>query len=415
MTSPSTAQPGPKPARDFIPAVPSPWLLPLAKVLNNYALQWRNRLHIDPADLAVLKGLPSSSGVILTPNHADEVDPRVCLELSRLSGRPFIFMGNREVFDEMFGLAGWLLQRIGLFSVERGGHDTPAKQYATDVVKQGSAVLVIFPEGEIYYLNEKVQPFHSGAVDIGMRAIIERRQTEPSWTAYVVPMAIKYSYAVPMRAVLEKRVLKMEQQLKLARSGHEMRRRLATILSEVLQREEINYNIETEAAHYTELAERITHARHAILDKVQKKYTAAYSKQAATIDRAFQLSAHVRELLAKKPGPELKAAYQHDLAALKEVAHMVSWQPQYLENDESTERLAEMVLKLERELYRIKRPPQLARRNVVLQIGQPLDLAGFLHAYHEDAYTVRRTVAEELRTTIQSLIDGKATSAGPTS
>jgi 1-acyl-sn-glycerol-3-phosphate acyltransferase len=405
MSSPSGSRPEQQPARDFLPAKPSAWLLPIAKTINKFALRTRNRIHVAPEDLAILRDLPAGSGIILTPNHADELDPRVCLEMSRLSGRRFIFMGNREVFDEMFGFAGWGLQRLGLFSVERGGRDTPAKQYATDVVKEAADVLVIFPEGEIYYLNEKVQPFHSGAVDIGMRAIIERRQTDPDWTAYVVPMSIRYRYAVPMKSVLEKRVLKMEQQLSLVRSGQEMRKRLAAILSDVLLREERKYNIDAESQHYAELADRITHARHAILDQVQEKYHSAYNKQALTIDRAFQLSAHVRELLSQKPGPELEAAYHHDLTALKEVAHMVSWQPQYLETDDSADRLAEMVLKLERELYGVKRPPQLAKRNVFLRVGQPLDLSGFLHQYHEDAYTVRRTVTEQLRTAIQTLID----------
>jgi 1-acyl-sn-glycerol-3-phosphate acyltransferase len=402
--------------RSFLPATPSAWLINLVQAWTARNLEAHNTVHIDEGDLNILRKLPHGAGVILTPNHADEVDPRVCMELSRLSGRRFIFMGNREAFNEWCGIAGWGFQHIGVFSVERGGRDTAAKQFATDVVKAGTDVLVIFPEGEIYYLNEQVQPFHSGAVDIGVRAIVERRQVDPDWTAYVVPMAIRYSYATPLKKILENRVAKMEKEVSAARQGFELRTRLASLLTGVLQREEKHHHIEAESARFSQLTDRITHARHAILEQVQEKYTTAFSAQARTIDRAFQLSAHVRELLAQKPGPELEQAYRQDLSSLKEVAHMVSWQPQYIESElTSDERLAEMVLKLEREIYHIARPPQLAKRNVFLRVGEPVDLAQFLPDYHIDAHTVRSTVAEQLRSIIQALIDEMQTSAVTTS
>ena len=97
-------------------------------------------------------------------------------------------MMNREAFDEGFGTAGWWLQRLGTFSVERGGQNEEAKRYAIDAVKRGQEVLVIFPEGEIYYLNDLVQPFKSGGVNIGMQAVVEasrtRRTGRRSWSRW---------------------------------------------------------------------------------------------------------------------------------------------------------------------------------------------------------------------------------------
>ena len=141
----------------------------------------RNRLHIEQRDLEVLQNLPPCSGVILAPNHADETDFKVCLVLSRRCGRRFLFMMNREAFDEGFGTAGWWLQRLGAFSVERGGKSEGAKRYAIEMVKRGQEVLVIFPEGEIFYLNDLVQPFKSGAVEIGMKAVVESQRKRPIW------------------------------------------------------------------------------------------------------------------------------------------------------------------------------------------------------------------------------------------
>jgi hypothetical protein len=84
---------------------------------------------------------------------------------------------------------------------------------------------------------------------------------------------------------------------------------------------------------------------------------------------------------------------------------MGSWQPRYVDLDPSQERLAEMVLKLEREVYGIKRPHQLANRAVFLRIGDPIDLGGFIPSYLQDAQAVRHGVAEQLRDAIQALIN----------
>ena len=64
-----------------------------------------------------------------------------------------------------------------------------------------------------------------------------------------------------------------------------------------------------------------------------------------------------------------------------------------------------MVLKLEREIYGIKRPRQLANRDVFLKIGEPIDLGRFVVSYLEDAQAVRHGLAEQLRALIQGLID----------
>lgn len=84
---------------------------------------------------------------------------------------------------------------------------------------------------------------------------------------------------------------------------------------------------------------------------------------------------------------------------------MGSWQPQYVDLNPSQERLAETVLKLEREVYGIKRPHQLADRDVFLRIGEPIDLGQFIASYLQDAQAVRHEVAQQLRDEIQALIN----------
>src|SRR4051812_17414783 len=242
----------------FRPAKPWGWVIRAVQTFLRFDLAWRNRLHLGPRDLEILRSLPQEAGIILAANHADETDFKACLELSRRSGRRFLFMMNREAFDEGYGVAGWWLQRLGAFSVERGGrHNEEAKRYAIEVVARGQEVLVIFPEGEIYYLNDLVQPFKTGAVDIAMQAVVEARRTRPDWTVYLVPLALKYCYREPIAPILERRTRSMERRLNRAGTGLSLQRRLAQIMADLLHRHELVHHLEPVADRLTELSERV--------------------------------------------------------------------------------------------------------------------------------------------------------------
>ena len=111
----------------------------------------------------MLRALPQGAGIILASNHADETDFKACLELSAPLRPPV------PLHDEPRGVRRGLREsRAGGSSASapspwsEAAHNEQAKRYAIDAVKQGRELLVIFPEGEIYYLNDLVQPFKSG-------------------------------------------------------------------------------------------------------------------------------------------------------------------------------------------------------------------------------------------------------------
>ena len=202
-------------ATGFRPAKHRRWIIWTVQLWNALDIAWHNRLRLDGRDLEILKTIPKDSGLILAANHSDEMDPRVCIELSRRTHLRFTYMINAEAFEKWRGLYGWLLQSLGDFSVERSGGDLAARRYAVDIVKKGRGVLVMFPEGEISYLNDLVQPFKTGVVHIGLQAIIETRKTNPSWTAYLLPVAIKYYYRKPIGLILDKKIRAIEKRLDL--------------------------------------------------------------------------------------------------------------------------------------------------------------------------------------------------------
>lgn len=393
-------------SKDFIPAKPAPWAIKIVQQLARFNLFLKNKIQLAEQDLLHFHRIPPGSGVILTSNHADEADPQVCFELSRRANKRFITMCNREAFDEAFGIPKFILPRLGVFSVKRGARDSAAVTYAQDVVKQGENVLVIFPEGEIYYLNEKIQPFHHGAVDICLKAIIEKRKTDPDWTAFIVPMAIKYHYDQSIEPELEKRIAKMETEMSIKpEAGATLPDRLLELQKAMLQSEERLYKVGENAETAKELREEIITAEHDILAEVLDKHPEVKVREdGATIDKAWQIEAELRKSISNEKDPVKKKDLELDLKALKEVAQLTSWHPHYYTKDPSADRLAEVVLKLEREIYKVQRPKQIASRNVSVKIAHPIDMGKHVDDYIKDPHTVRHSISERLQHEIQSLV-----------
>ena len=239
-------------------------------------------------------------------------------------------------------------------------------------VKRGQEVLVIFPEGEIYYLNDLVQPFKSGVVDIGMQAVVEAQARRspigpPTWSRWPSSTAIASPFDPDPGA---KDSLDGAASLP-PHSADSLPRRLALIMAELLHRQEMIHHLDARPGS-PRRAERARAGGAAGGPHANGRGLRGRGRQPRGPDDGSHLAAQL--LLAELA--ETGAAIQRTKVARgsastwrrsKHVAQMGGWQPQYVDLDPSQERLAEMVLKLEREVYGIKRPRQLANRDVFLK------------------------------------------------
>ncbi|MCK9604486.1 MAG: 1-acyl-sn-glycerol-3-phosphate acyltransferase [Candidatus Omnitrophica bacterium] len=392
----------------FRPAKHCTWIIWTIQLWNAIDLAWHNRLHLDPRDLEIIKTIPKDSGLILTANHSDGMDPRICIELSRRCHRRFTYMINAEAFQEWHGLYGWLLQRLGDFSVERGGNDQTARRYAVDVVKKGRDALIMFPEGEISYLNDLLQPFKTGAVHIGLQAITETRKTNSSWTAYLLPVAIKYYYRKPIGSVLDKKIRAIEKRLFLHANLLTFQEKIIRIMAKILKRQEIIDRTQKVSEQLAQLKEQIRETQTAILSRIETKYPQLQiGPKTQLIERAQKIIFFLREELSHKTllSSEARIQLQKDIEDLKETIQMAGWQPQYIDLTPSEERLAETVMKLEREVFKIKNIHPLGNRDCLVRIGPPLDLGHYVELYQKDPSTTAHRITEELRDNIQLLIE----------
>ena len=204
--------------RDFVPPKENAlvigvakWLLP---VLMRRLLKI-SQLDIDTASLTRLKAIHGFS-TVLVPNHVNDADPYVLFALSKHLGEPFRYLAAQESFYAQAGgrLRGFLLQRLGCYSVVRGAVDRDSFRMTRRIVATGERKLVAFAEGEISRQNDTVMPFESGVVQLCFWAMDDMKKAGEVKPVYLVPVALKYIYQKDMSDEIEKALTRLERRIR---------------------------------------------------------------------------------------------------------------------------------------------------------------------------------------------------------
>ena len=98
--------------------------------------------------------IPMNSSIILSPTHRSRWDGLVLTMAMgrRITKKDCRFMVTKS---EMIGIQGWLLKRLGCFSINQFSPSLAALRYAIDLIEKGEQ-LVIFPEGKINKYGKKL-------------------------------------------------------------------------------------------------------------------------------------------------------------------------------------------------------------------------------------------------------------------
>jgi 1-acyl-sn-glycerol-3-phosphate acyltransferase len=132
--------------------------------------------------------LPRKGPVLLAPTHRSRWDS-LLLPLAagrRVTGRDCRFMVTQ---DEMEGLQGWFLRRLGCFPVNQRSPSLASLRYAIDLLANGQQ-LVVFPEGGIRREDGPIR-LQQGPTRL---ALLFASQGE---TVPVIPVGIGYSHPDP--------------------------------------------------------------------------------------------------------------------------------------------------------------------------------------------------------------------------
>src|SRR2546421_7029848 len=161
-----------------------------------------------------LKTIGPNDGALIAPNHSHDSDPHVMMHVGKQLDRQLYFMAAWQVFLAHKGIDGFVMQRMGAFSVDREGCDRRAMRQAGKLLTRGEW-LVVFPEGEIYHTNERLTPLREG---VAFMAITSQRDLEKAGAGkrvWVLTTRIRYRYVEDINGALESNMLALEQRMML--------------------------------------------------------------------------------------------------------------------------------------------------------------------------------------------------------
>ena len=135
-----------------------------------------------------IENLPLKGAVLLAPTHRSRWDGLLLTMAAgrRITGRDCRFMVTR---NEMKGMQGWFLERLGCFPVDQSRPSMTTLRFAIDLLVAGQQ-LVVFPEGKINRLKKQIK-LKQGLPRLAQLAEVKGVDVQ------VVPVGIAYTEVKP--------------------------------------------------------------------------------------------------------------------------------------------------------------------------------------------------------------------------
>ena len=348
------------------------WRAVLEPVRRHYLHNFYGIADVKIEGLEHLTKLGPTDGALLAPNHSHDSDPHVMMHVGRQIGRRFYFMAAWQIFRMHKGLDGFVMQRMGAFSVDREGCDRRAVRQAVELLTGGQC-LVVFPEGEVYRTNERLTPLLEGVPFMAITAQKDLEKTGTGSRVWIVPAAIRYQYIDDIRPQLEQAMTRLESRMKLRPPAdsplHERITRYGEFLLTLKEKEAVGHSRESEG----DIAARVAWLINALLERREKQHL----KQSPSADTVpLRVKALRRHLIEVWTDPASDAAARRAAReALDDVQlalQLYSYPGDYVSSNPTIERMAETIEKYEEDLEGVGKPK--GRRSARVLFGEPIDL-----------------------------------------
>lgn len=180
VTDPPAQSPAPESRPDAGPPTRSRvshWLVVLLWPIHRLFMRLYFRVEVVGRDR-----IPSKGPVILAPTHRSRWDT---LMLACATNRTLRFMASH---DEFVGLQGWFMRHLGAFAINTKRPTHGAMRHSRELIEAGK-LLVIFPEGTIYYYPpDHVHPLKPGTAWLAL----DCQEHCPSSPLTIVPIRLNY-------------------------------------------------------------------------------------------------------------------------------------------------------------------------------------------------------------------------------
>lgn len=383
-----------KPDRWWSPRL-TPWFVRCCKPIHtNYRVKNQKLDEVEIRGLEHLqKAVSEKAGVLITPNHSAHADAVVMYHTAHVLGTPYYFMTAWQVLGLCKKMRSWFLRSHGCFSVDREGTDLRAFKQGVDILQNSKHPLVIFPEGEVYHLNERVTPFREGAAAIALAAA--RRTERP---IYGIPCGLRYFYTEDPTDELLELMSQLETSMHWRpRPDVPLHERIYRLAEGILCLKELEYLGE---ARKGLIPERVQALSDEILKPHEQKY-GVESPPEAIPERVKAVRQKAIEKLETLTDSPAEAEQCHcDLDDLYLVTQMFSYPGDYVAEKPSVERMAETLDKFEEDILTNKTATIRGRRRAVVSFGEPIDLSSF-----GKGKSVIADLSHQLERGVQGLLD----------
>jgi 1-acyl-sn-glycerol-3-phosphate acyltransferase len=363
----------------YVQQIPPRWWGPkLSPAWVRFWRPWRRRQQLRTQKLVDVEvreidhlraAVASGQGVMITPNHSGHADAYILYHAADEVNRPFYFLTAWQVFQQRTWLGRWILQHHGCFSIDREGTDLKAFRQATEVLEHGRAPLVVFPEGEVYHINERITPFRQGAAAMALAAA--RRAKKP---VACVPCGIKYEYVDDPTDNLVQLMDRLEQEIFWRpRPDLPLHERIYRFAEGAMALKELEFLGRTSAGP---LPQRIDALSQHILGLVEARHGVDGSGH-PTPERVKELRGLILKKLSELPdGDPARKPLEHDLDDLFLVVQLYSYPGDYVAERPTIERMAETLDKFEEDVLGVFTASIRGRRRAILSFGEPVEVQG---------------------------------------
>lgn len=347
----------------------SPWWVRCCRPLRERELRVQQRIErIELINSEPLLDLQrSGSGVLITPNHSTHYDSTCLCDATERIGVLCHYLTAWQVFASLPRWQQWSYQRHGCFSIDRENTDVRALKQSTELLQQGPSPLVVFPEGDIHHVSDRLMPFRDGAAAIALLAA--KKSPRP---IHALPCAIRFRYLDDPQPSLLAVMNRLEDRLLLSHAPElPLAERILRVANVTLSIKEIEHLGQPSRGP---LRKRLIRLSEAILERIGQSHANA-ALDGAIPERVKDLRRRTIQLLEQ---PEIAAnerqRRQRDLDDLFLVVQLYSYPGDYLLEHPTIDRLAETIDKLEEDVLHATLPTVHARRQVTIQFGEPLPI-----------------------------------------
>ncbi|MDH3716783.1 MAG: 1-acyl-sn-glycerol-3-phosphate acyltransferase [Planctomycetota bacterium] len=338
--------------------------------------------------------IDAGQGILITPNHSGHADAHIMYNASDQVGCPFYFMTAWQVFFQRTRIGQWILQGHGCFSVDREGTDLKAFRQATEILQKRPQPLVIFPEGEVYHINERVTPFREGAATIALSAA-KRADRD----VVCIPCGIKYEYVDDPTDNLLALMDRLEQEIFWRpRPDLTLPERIYRFAEGAMALKELEFLGHTCAGPLPQRTDTL--ANH-ILNQIEQRYEIGAADNQIPA-RVKALRRHALQQLAELPADDPgRKAFQHDLDDLFLVVQLFSYPGDYVQERPTIERMAETLDKFEEDVLGVYSAAIRGRRRAMVEFGPPIPVPS-----DRKAKGAAAGLTHEMEQGVQRLLDG---------